>query len=62
MTDCEDCQKNIEPIRDGPLIAAVVSTTVAIFYVIRMAGVGQDNPLLASTLLACFMSLPAWEM
>ena len=62
MSDCEDCQVNIEAIRDGLLIAAVASTTVGIFYVSKMAGVGQHNTLLASTFLACFMSLPAWEM
>ena len=62
MSDCEDCQKDIEPIRDGLLIAAVASMTVGIFYVLRMAGIGQHNTLLTSTSLACFMSLPAWKM
>ena len=62
MSDCEDCQKDIEPIRDGLLIASVASMTVGIFYVLRMAGIGQHNTLLTSTSLACFMSLPAWKM
>ena len=77
MSDC-DCQKNIKtsiddgstvdataarkPIGDGLLITTVASRTVGIFYALRAAGVGQHNALLASMLLAYFMSLQKWKM
>ena len=73
-----DCQKNIKkpiddgstvdataakkPIGDGLLITTVVSTTVGIFYTLRVAGVGQHNALTTSTSLACFIPLPIWKM
>ena len=66
MSNC-DCQKNIKkpikdgstvdttaakkPVGDGPLITTVAATTVAIFYALRAAGVGQPNALLTSTSL-----------
>ena len=77
MGDC-DCHKNIKkciddgstvdataakkPIGDGLLITTVASTTIGTFCALRAAGVGQGNPLLTSTSMACFMSLPIWKM
>ena len=55
--------KNLtETVGDGPVIAAVASTIVGIFYTLRAAGVGQHSALLTSTWLACLVSLQAWEM
>ena len=72
MSDC-DCQKNIKkpeptiddvekPIGDGLLIIILVCTTVGIFCALMTTDVAQHNALLTSTLLACFMFLPMWEM
>ena len=56
----DDVKKPIE--QDGLLITIVASTTVVIFYALRVAGLGQHNVLITSTSLACFLSLPIRKM
>ena len=72
MSGCEYCQnKNNDgvdatrakkPTGDGLIITTLTATTAVIFFGLRLVGMRQGKPLLTSTSLAWFMSLPAWEM
>ena len=69
-----DCQENInkltedetagsaeKPIGDVPFIPFTAATTVGIFFVLRVMGVGQHDALVIPTSLVWLFSLPVWE-
>ena len=49
-------------IGDGLIITTVAATTAVMFFILRLVGMRQGHALLTPTSLACFMSLPVWEM
>ena len=70
MSSC-DCQENIEdPMKDasnfdreknignGLIITTIAATTAGMSFALRAVNVEQPKALLASTALACLLSLP----